>query len=253
GKVVLITGSSGGIGATTAVEFARNGAQVVITGRNADKLSDVAKDCLKISPKVLKPLEVVGDVSKDDDCKRLIDTTIKSYGKLDVLVNNAGFGKGSVITDSALMDKYKDIMDTNLRSVVYLTHLSVEHLEKTKGNIINMSSIAGLKPFSGFSVYCMSKCALDMFTKCLALELGPKGIRVNAINPGHVKTQFLEVVGYSKSQSDARYEELASKYPLSRVGESIDIANAVLFLASDEASFVTGINFSSDGGARYAL
>ncbi|CAG2118234.1 unnamed protein product, partial [Medioppia subpectinata] len=150
GKVVLITGSSGGIGATTAVEFARNGAQVVITGRNADKLSDVAKDCLKISPKGLKPLEVIGDVSKDDECKRLIDTTIKMYGKLDVLVNNAGFLKETLITQTNIMDKYKDIMDTNLRSVIYLTHLSVKHLEETKGNIINMSSIAGLKPLQSF-------------------------------------------------------------------------------------------------------
>ncbi|CAG2169050.1 unnamed protein product [Oppiella nova] len=272
GKVVLITGSSGGIGATTAIEFSRNGANVVITGRNANNLSEVGKECQNVSPKGLPPLEVVADVSKDDDCKRLIDSTIKIFGKLDVLVNNAGFGMGSLITDANILDKYKQIMDTNLRSVVYLTHLSVEHLEKTKGNIINMSSVASMKPFCGFSLYSMSKCALDMFTKCLALELGPKGIRVNTIkyriclnyeicititerlsvSPGHVRTNFLQVVGYSKSQSDARYDELANKYPLARVGESKDIANAVLFMASSESSFVTGINFLSDGGALYS-
>ncbi|CAG2112790.1 unnamed protein product, partial [Medioppia subpectinata] len=146
----------------------------------------------------------------------------------------------------------QEVMDTNLRSVVYLTHLSVEHLEKTKGNIINISSVAGLKPFGRGFLYCMSKCALDMLTKCLALELGPKGIRVNVINPGHVRTNFLQVVGLTKEQSEARYSEMDGKYPVGRVGESIDIANAILFLASDEASFVTGINFVSDGGALNA-
>ncbi|CAG2114337.1 unnamed protein product [Medioppia subpectinata] len=251
-KVVLITGSSGGIGAVTAVEFARYGAQVVITGRNADNLSEVAKQCAAVSPKGLKPLEVLADVSKDVDCKRLIDSTISAFKRLDILVNNAGKGVFSSITDPSVLDKYGEVMDTNLRSVVYLTHLSVEHLEKTKGNIINISSVAGLKPFGRAFLYCMSKCALDMFTKCLALELGPKGIRVNVINPAAVRTNFLQVVGLTKEQSEARYSEMDGKYPVGRVGESIDIANAILFLASDEASFVTGINFVSDGGALNA-
>ena len=146
GRVVLITGSSGGIGAVTATEFSKSGAQVVITGRNAKNLSEVGKECLKVSPKGLKALEVLADVSKDEDCKRLIDETIKSFGKLDVLVNNAGHGVAYSITDANILDKYDGVMATNLRSVVYLTHLSVEHLEKTKGNIINISSVAGLRP-----------------------------------------------------------------------------------------------------------
>ncbi|CAG2165370.1 unnamed protein product [Oppiella nova] len=252
GKVVLITGSSGGIGAVAAVEFARYGAQVVVTGRDAQKVSDVAKQCAKVSPKGLKPLEVVADVSKNDDCKRLIDSTISAFKKLDVLVNNAGRGMRCPITDTTVLDKYQEVMDTNLKSVLYLTHLSVEHLEKTKGNIINISSVAGLKPFSGAFLYCMSKSALDMFTKCLALELGPKGIRVNVINPAAVRTNFLNVLGMSDQQRDERYDEMSGKYPIRRVGESIDIANAILFLASDESSFVTGINFVSDGGALNA-
>ncbi|CAG2115172.1 unnamed protein product [Medioppia subpectinata] len=251
-KVVLITGSSGGIGAVTAVEFARCGAQVVITGRNADNLSEVAKQCAAVSPKGLKPLEVLADVSKDVDCKRLIDSTISAFKRLDILVNNAGRGMHCPITDTALLDKYREVMDTNLRSVIYLTHLSVEHLEKTKGNIINISSIVALKPVSTAFLYSMSKCALDMFTKCLALELGPKGIRVNVINPGAVRTNFLQAVGLTKEQSEAAYSERGVQYPVGRVGESIDIANAILFLASDEASFVTGIQFVSDGGALNA-
>ncbi|CAG2105057.1 unnamed protein product, partial [Medioppia subpectinata] len=247
-KVVLITGSSGGIGAQTAVEFARYGAQVVITGRNADNLSEVAKQCAAVSPKGLKPLEVLADVSKDVDCKRLIDSTISAFKRLDILVNNAGKGVMSSINDTDILDKYREIMDTNLRSVIYLTHLSVEHLEKTKGNIINISSVFGLSPSVRGSLYCMSKCALDMFTKCMALELGPKGIRVNAVNPAAVRTNFLQAVGLTKEQSEGFYSRLSGKYPIGRVGESIDIANAILFLASDEASFVTGVNFVSDGG-----
>ncbi|CAG2105059.1 unnamed protein product [Medioppia subpectinata] len=225
---------------------------MVITGRNADNLSEVAKQCAAVSPKGLKPLEVLADVSKDVDCKRLIDSTISAFKRLDILVNNAGKGVFAPITDPSVLDKYQEVMDTNLRSVVYLTHLSVEHLEKTKGNIINISSVAGLKPFGRAFLYCMSKCALDMFTKCLALELGPKGIRVNVINPAAVRTNFLQVVGLTKEQSEARYSESGNKYPVGRVGESIDIANAILFLASDEASFVTGVNFVSDGGALNA-
>ncbi|CAG2114338.1 unnamed protein product, partial [Medioppia subpectinata] len=212
-----------------------------------------AKQCAAVSPKGLKPLEVLADVSKDVDCKRLIDSTISAFKRLDILVNNAGRGMRCSIADTAILDKYQEVMDTNLRSVIYLTHLSVEHLEKSKGNIINISSIAGLKPFSPQSIlYSMSKCALDMFTKCLALELGPKGIRVNVINPGAVRTNFLQVLGSTKEQLEARYNEFEDKYPVGRVGESIDIANAILFLVSDEASFVTGINFVSDGGALNA-
>jgi len=247
-KVVLITGSSGGIGAQTAIEFSRCGAQVVINGRNADNLSEVAKQCLKVSPKGLKALEVLADVSKEDDCKRLIDSTIKSFGKLDVLVNNAGIGLVSSIRNTDILQTYDKIMNTNVRSVVCLSHLCVEHLEKTKGNIINISSLAAIKPFPQMGMYCMSKSALDMFTKCLALELGPKGIRVNAFNPAAVRTNFAEAMGIPKQLIDSILEESGDVHPLGRVGEPIDIANVILFLASDESSWVTGINFVSDGG-----
>ncbi|CAG2106111.1 unnamed protein product [Medioppia subpectinata] len=252
-KVVLITGSSAGIGARTAIEFARYGAQVMITGRNADNLSEVAKQCAAVSPNGLKPLEVLADVSKDSDCKRMIETAINAFNRLDILVNNAGKPAISAITDTTLLDKYRAVMDTNLRSVVYLTHLSVQHLEKTKGNIINISSVMGIKPETGMFVYSMSKCALDMFTKCVALELSPKGIRVNVINPGGVKTNNMSGIGLTAEQIEAIYNGLSGKMPVRRVGQPIDIANAVLFLASDEASFVTGVHFVADGGVLNAI
>ena len=146
GKVVLITGSTSGIGAVTAVEFARLGAQVVVTGRRKDRVSAVAKQCAEASPTGAKALEVVADVTNDDDCRRLVADTIKTFKKLDILVNNAGRGVVSSIRDGDILDKYELIMNTNLRSVVRLTHLCVEHLEKTKGNIVNMSSLLALKP-----------------------------------------------------------------------------------------------------------
>ncbi|CAG2111330.1 unnamed protein product [Medioppia subpectinata] len=252
GKVVLITGSSAGIGATTAIEFSRSGAQVVITGRKAVNVTQVANECHKVSPKGLKALEVVADVTKEDDCRRLVDTTIKSFGKLDILVNNAGYGAITSIYNKDILDTYDSVMATNLRSVVYLTHLCAPHLEKTRGNIVNISSVAGLKPYEQMAIYCMSKVALDMFAKCLALELGPKGIRVNTVNPAAVRTNFGTAMGLSQQQYDDLLVDRAQSYPLGRVGDSIDIANAVLFLASDESSFVTGANLLSDGGSLNA-
>ena len=148
GKVALITGSSGGIGAVAAIEFSRLGANIAITGRNDHNLSSVAQQVVNVSPKGLKPLQVVADISKPEDCNRLIDETIKSFGKLDVLVNNAGYAMRCSVSDPDILEKYQQIMDTNLRSVIYLTHLSVKHLEKTKGNIINISSVLGIKPVS---------------------------------------------------------------------------------------------------------
>jgi len=148
GKVALISGSSSSIGAKTAILLSKAGAQVVVTGRNAQNVSQVAQQCTKVSPKELLVLEVVADVTKTDDCKRLIDSTISKFGKLGVLVNYAGAGARSSIRDPNLIDVYDQTMNLNLRSVVYLIHLSVEHLEKTKGVIINVSSIAALRPVS---------------------------------------------------------------------------------------------------------
>ena len=145
GKVVLITGSSSGIGAATAVQFSRAGANVVVTGRRADRVSEVAKECLKVSPKQSKALEVVADVTKPEDLRRLVDTTVKHFGKLDVLVNNAGAGIAAKIDEKDFYDKFQKAMQINLDSVVYLTHICVEHLEKTKGNVINISSVGGLR------------------------------------------------------------------------------------------------------------
>ena len=152
GKVALITGSSSGIGASTALLFAKSGADVVVTGRNADNVADVAKLCREVSNNKSKVLEVVADITKEEDAKRLVNETIKKFGKLDILVNNAGAGVAANITDTDYMAKFQKTLDLNLNAVVLLTHLSVKHLEKTKGNIINISSIAALRSVSNSKI-----------------------------------------------------------------------------------------------------
>ncbi|CAG2163321.1 unnamed protein product [Oppiella nova] len=250
GKVVLITGSSSGIGAQTAVEFARLGAHVVVTGRRKDRVCAVAKQCAEASPTGVKALEVVADVTNDDDCRRLVADTIKTFKKLDILVNNAAWNMAHSILDGDILDKYELIMNTNLRSVIRLTHLCVEHLAKTKGNIVNISSASAFKPSE--PLYSMSKVALDMFTKCVALELSPKGIRANVVNPGVVNTEGLRLgLHVNKEKSDQLLEGLAEMTPLGRVAEPMEVSKAVLYLTSDDASFVTGSNFVADGGIQY--
>ena len=148
GKVALIAGSSAGIGAATAILFSKSGASVVVTGRNAVNVSNVAKQCREVSNSWKTVLEVVADVTKEDDLKRLIDETVETFGKIDILVNNVVFAVRAHITDADFYEKYKKMMETNIDSFVLLTHLSVKHLEKTKGNVINLSSTAGVKSVS---------------------------------------------------------------------------------------------------------
>ncbi|CAG2167354.1 unnamed protein product [Oppiella nova] len=181
GKVVLITGGGSGIGAATAVEFARYGAQVVIGDIDATGLTQAATQCLNVSPNALKALQVLADVTKEGDLQRLVDTTITACGQLDILVNNAGVSRNININHPDYMTSYKRILSTNLDSSVHLTHLCVQYLEKTKGVIVYTSSVMAYQATPDFSAYCMSKAAINMFTKCMAIELGGKGIRVNSV------------------------------------------------------------------------
>ncbi|CAG2110126.1 unnamed protein product, partial [Medioppia subpectinata] len=223
------------------------GANVVVTGRNAGRVSEVAKQCLDVSPDGLKALEVVADVTSDEDLQRLVDTTIITFGKIDILVNNAGTDESMSFVDTDYMQSYRRVLNMNLNSVVFLTHICVKHLEKTKGNIINISSINSFQTLNQFSSYCMSKSALDMFTKCIAAELGPKGIRVNSVNPGAIETGNL--LESTDNLPDIYNSECYAKlYPVGRYGVPNDIANAVLYLASNYSSFITGTAIVADGG-----
>ncbi|MBH0219563.1 SDR family NAD(P)-dependent oxidoreductase, partial [Listeria monocytogenes] len=184
-------GASSGIGAATAIKFAEEGAKVALVGRNQEKLNNVAKKCGN-------PLIIAADVSKDEDAKRVIEETLRYFGGIDVLVNNAGIVSRTNIQDNGVIPVYDRIMSTNLRAVVVLTHLAAPHIVKTKGNIVNISSVAGYRIFQESFAYCTSKAGLDHFTRAVALELAPHGVRVNVINPGPVKTDIIENMGATK-------------------------------------------------------
>ncbi|XP_026330702.1 uncharacterized protein LOC113238161 [Hyposmocoma kahamanoa] len=245
-KVVLVTGGSSGIGAAIAVKFTEEGAKVAIVGRNETKLDSVAKTCERNGH---KPLIIRADVSNDDDVKRIVSTTIQHFEKLDVLVNNAGFSKVTNILDKDIMAKYDEIMGTNLRGVVYLTHLAAPYLIESQGNIINISSITStITSFVGTFVYSTSKAGLDHFTRCIALELAPKGVRVNAINPGFVRTDILENMGISSAESDKIFEMQKYSTPLGKIIEPEEIADLAAYLASDSAKSITGATHIIDNG-----
>ncbi|CAH0595531.1 unnamed protein product [Chrysodeixis includens] len=237
-KVVLITGASAGIGATTAVEFAKDGADVAIVGRNEAKLKEVAQQCQKFGVKVLT---IKADISKENEASTIVKQTVDKFGKLDILVNNAGILKKVEISAPELLSVYDEVINTNLRAVIQLTNLAAPYLVKTKGNIINISSGAS-KTFlqnSAVTIYGLSKAALDHFTKGTALELGPKGVRANIVAPGPVRTAMMDANGG---------EENKNITVLDRVSEPEEVADVIKFLASDKARGVTGAYYTVDNG-----
>ncbi|CAG2109419.1 unnamed protein product [Medioppia subpectinata] len=177
--------------------------------------------------------------------------TIAEFGKLDILINNAcGGGHADMFGSPGYLRSYEAFMKAKIGHVQVLTQLALPHLELTKGNIVNISSIASMLPEPAFMVHCMAKCAMDMFTKCLALQLGPKGIRVNSVNPGVTRTPLFERWTGSTERLDFLVNYCREKYPLGRIGEPQDMAEAVAFLASERsASFITGLIMPVDGGA----
>ncbi|XP_049872003.1 glucose 1-dehydrogenase 3-like [Pectinophora gossypiella] len=240
-KVAIVTGGSSGIGAAIAVKFVAEGAKVTIVARNEKKLAAVSGECQKNGS---QPLIIVADVTKEDDAKRIINNTIKHFGKLDILVNNAGTGNHTSIFDKNVMDDFDKVMAINLRSIVYLTHLAAPYIIETKGNIINMSSVCAKCCWENGLIYNTSKAALDHFTRCVALELAPKGVRANTINPGPVKTDILDNIGADPSL----WEKFKDGTALKRIGEVEEIADLAAFIASDKGRSITGASLLSDNG-----
>ncbi|CAO1385988.1 unnamed protein product [Diamesa tonsa] len=249
GKVVLITGASSGIGAQTAVKFAKLGATLSLTGRKLENLEKVAAECCVDGGK--KPLLIPGDITVEADTNRILEETIKKYGQLDVLVNNAGIIETGTI-ESTSMEQYDRVMNTNIRSMYYLTMLAVPHLIKTQGNVVNVSSVNGIRSFPGVLAYNLSKASVDQFTRCVALELAPKNVRVNSVNPGVTVTNLHKRGGMSEENYVKFLEHSKTTHALGRPGTADELANAILFLASSNASFITGASLPVDGG-RHAM
>lgn len=251
GKVALITGASSGIGAATAVLFSKQGATLSLSGRNRENLQKTADQCLTDAEGQQKPFLIEADLSKEEDTKSLVESTLAQFGRIDILVNNAGVLEMGNIENTSL-EQYDRVMNVNVRAIYHLTMLAVPHLIKTKGNIVNVSSVNGQRSFPGVLSYCVSKSAVDQLTRCVALELAEKGVRVNAVSPGVIITELQKRGGLNEEAYAKFLERSKQTHAMGRPGEAEEVAKAIAFLASDEASFSTGVTLPIDGG-RHAM
>ncbi len=246
GKSAIITGGGTGIGKATALLFAREGADVLITGRREEKLREVADEHNSGGGAI----EILSaDVTSDADCKKTVDTAIEKFGKVDVLFNNAGilFPGATHETSDEVWDKTFDI---NVKGTFRMSRAVLPHmLENGYGSIINNSSVVGLKAYPGLVAYVASKGAVSQFTRAMALEYADKGIRVNMINPGVIVTPMVTENYMDHAEDKDQVEQyMKSLHPMGRLGESDEVAHAVLFLAEDNVGFITGSAISVDGG-----
>jgi len=250
-KVALITGASSGIGAATAVLFARLGAKLILAGRNETNLKRTGDECSRLMPADERPLLVTGDMTVESEVKRLVDAAIEKFGHLNILVNNAGImEQGSIETTS--MEQFDHVMNVNVRSVYQLTMICVPHLVQAQGSIVNVSSVCGSRSCPGCLSYSMSKSAIDQLTRCTALELAAKGVRVNSVNPGTTITELHKRSGLADDAYANFIERAKVTHPLGRSGKPEEVARAIAFLASDDASFITGEHLHVDGGRHAA-
>ncbi|XP_017082257.1 3-oxoacyl-[acyl-carrier-protein] reductase FabG-like [Drosophila eugracilis] len=248
-KVIIVTGASSGIGAGTSVLLAKLGGLLTIVGRNVDKLKETAEqiDAAGGAPAI----QVAADMNNESDVKNIVSVTLAKYGRIDVLVNNAGILELGSIENTSL-EQFDRVMNTNVRSLYQLTTLVTPELIKTKGNIVNVSSVNGIRSFPGVLAYNVSKAAVDQFTRCVALELAPKGVRVNAVNPGVIITELQRRGGLDEEAYATFLEHAKITHALGRPGEVKEVAAAIAFLASDDATFSTGVSLPVDGG-RHAM
>ena len=239
GKVVIVTGGSRGIGFETAKTFSENGASVVITAKNSSQLEQAKR-------KLANTIAVSADITKEKEVQRVIEKTIENFGKLDILVNNAGIFPRIKRLHEISESEWNEVLDVNLTGQFRFTKYSIPYLQKTSGVIINVSSDAGLKAYEGFNAdaYSASKAALIVLTQCWALEYSRDGIRVNCVCPGVVNTDMTKP--FLKTEKDKEFMD--NDHPLGRIGEPKDVANSILFLASEESSWTTGAILAVDGG-----
>src|SRR5947209_12521084 len=243
-KVVIATGATSGIGRAVALRFAKASARVVAVGRNRSALEDVSSEIKSAGGECIT---LAADVANESEGRLVIDATINEFERLDVLVNAAGHISTGSIEDTTL-GAWDAMMNVNLRAVFHLMQTATPHLIKTKGNIVNVSSVTGLRSFPGVLAYCVSKAGVDQLTRCAALELATKGVRVNAVNPGVVVTQIHKRGGMSEADYEKFLERSKTTHPIGRVGEASEIAELIYFLASERAGWITGATYSIDGG-----
>ena len=244
GRAALVTGATSGIGHAAALRFAEEGARVALVGRDAESLREAAA---RVAERGGEAVEIQADVTVEAHARRAVETAAEKLGGLDVLVNAAGIISNGTVESTPLAE-WDAMMNVNLRSVFHLMQLSAPHLERRPGSVVNVSSVTGLRAFPGVLAYCVSKAGVDQLTRCAALELAPKGVRVNAVNPGVVVTEIHRRGGMAEERYVDFLEHSRTTHPLGRVGSAEEVAELILFLASDRAAWITGATYSIDGG-----
>ena len=243
-RLVMVTGATSGIGRAVARRFASASDRVIAVGRDSAALDEVAADIVRDGGECSA---IRCDVTNDAEVDKAFESVIGEPGRLDVLVNAAGHISTGSIENTSLA-AWDAMMNVNLRAVFHLMQLASPLLIKSKGNIVNISSVTGLRSFPGVLAYCVSKAGLDQLTRCAALELAPKGVRVNAVNPGVVVTEIHKRGGMSEEDYRAFLEHSKTTHPLGRVGDPREIAELVFYLASENAGWITGATYQIDGG-----
>jgi len=239
GKVALVTGGSRGIGFQTAKIFSENGAQVVISSKDSELLAISANKLKNTYP-------IAADIRNEKEVQNVIEKTIAKFGKLDILINNAGILPRIKQLHEISESEWNEVLDVNLTGQFRFTKFSIPYLQKTSGTIVNVSSDAGLKAYEGFNAdaYSASKAALVVLTKCWALEYAKDKIRVNCVCPGVVDTDMTKP--FLKSEKDRDFAD--NDHPLGRIGTPEEVAKSILFLASEDSAWTTGAILAVDGG-----
>jgi NAD(P)-dependent dehydrogenase (short-subunit alcohol dehydrogenase family) len=243
-KVAIVTGASSGIGRAAAFKFASEGASVALVARSGDKLAEVA-GAIEADGREAKA--ITADVTQEVESERVVRETVEAFGGIDVLVNAAGIISTGTIETTALED-WDDMMRVNVRAPFYLSQCAMPYLVERRGAVVNVSSVNGIRSFPGVLAYCVSKAALDQLTRCAALEMASKGVRINAVNPGVTVTQLHRSGGMDEEAYAAFLERSKTTHPLGRVGQPEEVADLIYFLASPRAGWITGVTYLVDGG-----
>jgi NAD(P)-dependent dehydrogenase (short-subunit alcohol dehydrogenase family) len=243
-RAAIITGATSGIGLATARRFVAEGAAVLAVGRSQAALDELIAELHSGGGRAVGCL---ADVTREDAPQRIVAEALRAFEAVDILVSAAGIiGSGSV--ESTTDKAWDEMLDVNLRAPFRLLRAASPQLSLRRGSVINVSSVTGPRAFPGVLAYCVSKAGLDQLTRCAALELAPKGVRVNAVNPGVVVTELHRRAGYSEQQYEAFLEHSKSTHPLGRTGRAEEVADLILFLASDRSGWITGETIAIDGG-----
>jgi NAD(P)-dependent dehydrogenase (short-subunit alcohol dehydrogenase family) len=247
GKVALVTGGGSGIGRAASLKFAEEGAQVAVVDVDEAAARSVAKEILDVGGKAVA---IVADVSSAADAAQMVDTTLRELGALHILYNNAGVDSTGSVLDGTEED-WDRCLDVNAKGTFLSSKFAAAEIEASGGGaIINQGSVAALVGIREFAAYCAAKGAVVSLTRAMAVDLAPRGIRVNCICPGTVFTPMMEPMIRKRGGGDLQkgLELTVQKYPIGRLGTPEDIARVALFLASDDAAFVTGAVYAADGG-----